>query len=139
MATRELTVQLSTQIYRRLEHISQVINQPVEAIVLTSITGNLPPSLDDVPADLRKSLLVLQTLNADALWAVARSKLPPVQQTRLEALLTRNSAGLLTEAEQDELVHLGEETDHLTLRKAHAYALLRWRGFPLPPLDDQAQ
>jgi len=139
MATRELTVQLSTQIYRRLEHISQVINQPVEAIVLTSITGNLPPSLDDVPADLRKSLLVLQTLNADALWAVARSKLPPVQQTRLEALLTRNSAGLLTEAEQDELVHLGEETDQLTLRKAHAYALLRWRGFPLPPLDDQAQ
>lgn len=139
MATRELTVQLSTQIYRRLEHIAQVINQPVEAIVLTSITGNLPPSLDDVPSDLRKSLLILQTLNDDALWAIARSKLPPIQHTRLEALLVRNSAGLLTEAEQDELVHLGEETDQLALRKAHAYALLRWRGFPLPPLDDQAQ
>ena len=57
-----------------------------------------------MPADLRKSLLILQTLNDGALWAIARSKLPPVQQTRLEALLARNSAGLLTETEQDELV-----------------------------------
>jgi len=107
--------------------------------VLTSIAGNLPPSLDDVPADLRKDLLILQTLDDDALWAVARGKLPPAQQARLEVLLARNSVGLLTEAEQEELTRLGEETDRLNLRKAHAYALLRWRGFPLPSLDAQAQ
>ena len=138
MAMRELTVQLSTQIYRRFEHMAQVINQPVETIVLTSITGNLPPSLDDVPANLRNDLLILQTLDDATLWAVARGKLPPAQQMRLEALLARNSASLLTEAEQEELARLGEETDRLTLRKAHAYALLRWRGFPLP-LTDRAQ
>jgi len=118
--------------------MAQVVNQPVETIVLTSITGNLPPSLNDVPANLRNDLLILQALDDDTLWAVARGKLPPAQQMRLEALLARNSAGLLTEAEQEELARLGEETDRLTLRKAHAYALLRWRGFPLP-LTDQAQ
>ena len=138
MATRELTVQLSTQIYRRFEYMAQVINQPVETIVLTSITGNLPPSLDDVPTNLRNDLLILQALDDDILWAVARGKLPPARQKRLGALLARNSAGLLTKAEQEELARLGEETDRLTLRKAHAYALLRWRGFPLP-LTDQAQ
>jgi len=138
MATRELTVQLPDQIYRRLEHVAQEINQPVATIVLTSIMGNLPPSLDDVPADLREHLRTLQALDDDALWAVARSKLAPTQQARLEALLARNSVGVLAEAEREELTRLGEETDRLTLRKAQAYALLRWRGFPLPSLDDQA-
>jgi hypothetical protein len=134
-----LTLQLPAQVYRRLERVAQETNQPVESVVLTSITGNLPPALDDVPADLREDLRALQTLDDDALWAIARGKLPPSQQARLEALLARNSASVLTEAEQEELARLGEKTDQLTLRKAHAYALLRWRGFPLPSLDDQAQ
>lgn len=139
MATRELTVQLSAHIYRRLEHVAQELDQPVETIALTSITGNLPPSLDDVPADLRESLRVLQTLDGEALWAVARSKLFPAKQARLKTLLARNSAGVLTRAEREELARLGEETDRLNLRKAQAYALLRWQGFPLPFLDEQAQ
>jgi hypothetical protein len=139
MATRELIVQLPDQIYRRLEHMAQEIHQPLETVVLTSITGNLPPSLDDVPVDLRDDLGALQTMDDDALWAVARSKFTPAQQTRLEALLARNSAGLLTGTEREELRWLGEESDRLNLRKAQAYALLRWRGFPLLPLDDQAQ
>jgi hypothetical protein len=138
MATHELTLQLPDQIYRRLEHVARTMSQPVEAIVLASITGNLPPSLDDVPAEVREDLRALHTLDNDALWAIARSKLAPAQQAQLEALLARNSAGILTEAEREALERLGEETDRLTLRKAQAYALLRWRGFPLPSLDDQA-
>jgi hypothetical protein len=136
MTTHELTVQLSGPIYRRLERIAQETNQPVEAIALTSIAGNLPPSLDDVPVDLREELRALQTLDDDALWNVARGKLDSVQQTQLETLLARNSAGVLTEEEQEELARLGDETDRLNLRKAQAYALLRWRGFPLPSIDD---
>ena len=138
MATHELTVRLPEQVYRRLEDMAQETSQPLETVVLTSITGNLPPSLDDVPVDLRKGLRALQTMDDDALWAVARSKLAPAQQERLETLLARNSAGTLTETEQEELRLLGEETDRLNLCKAQAYALLRWRGFPLPPLDNQA-
>jgi hypothetical protein len=139
MTTHDLTVQLPTQIYQRLERVAQEINQPLESIVLASITGNLPPSLDDVPTDLRQELHTLQNLDDDALWTIARSKLSPEQQIRLETLLAQNSSGVLTKAEREELTQLGEKTDRLTLRKAHAYALLRWRGFPLPSLDDQAQ
>lgn len=99
----------------------------------------VPPSLDDVPADLRDDLRGLQLLDDDALWAVARSRLASTQQVRLEVLLARHSAGVLTEAEEEELARLGEETDRLTLRKAQAYALLHQRGFPLPSLDEQVQ
>ena len=139
MATRELIVQLPEQIYRRLEHVAQEIDQPVETVAIASITGNLPPSVDDMPAELREDLRTLQTLDDDALWAVARSKLDPAQQAQLEALLTRNSAGTLTEVEREKLTRLGEKTDQLTLRKAQAYALLRWRGFPLPSLNHRPQ
>jgi hypothetical protein len=116
--------------------MAQEIDQSLETIVLTSITGNLPPSLDDLPTDLREELRALQTLDDDALWAVARSELPPAQQTHLKVLLAHNSAGALADSEQEELNRMGEEIDRLNLRKAQAYALLRWRGFPLPSLDD---
>jgi len=139
MLARDLTVRIPAPIYRRLERVAQETDQPVESVALASITGNLPPSLDDAPTDLIGDLHALQTLSDDDLWAVARTKLPRNQQMRLGVLLARNRAGLLTEAEQAELARMGEETDRLTLRKAHAYALLRWRGFPLPSLDEQAQ
>jgi hypothetical protein len=132
MVTRELTVQIPVQVYRRLEYLARETRQSVESVALTSITGNLPPSLDDVPSGLREDLRALQTLDDDALWAVARAKFSLEKQARLEVLLTRNSDGVLTQPEREELEHLGEETDLLTLRKAQAYALLRWRGFPLP-------
>jgi hypothetical protein len=136
MATRELTVRIPERVYRRLEDMAQETKQPLETVLLTSITGNLPPSLDDVPVDLRENLRALQGLDDESLWAIARGRLTSLQQERLETLLARSSAGTLTKAEQEELNRSGEETDRLNLRKAQAFALLRWRGFPLPPIDN---
>jgi hypothetical protein len=119
--------------------MAQETKQPLETVLLTSITGNLPPSLDDVPVDLRDSLRALQSLDDDDLWAVARGRLESQQQERLETLLAHSSAGTLTDAETEELDRSGEETDRLNPRKARAFALLRWRGFPLPPIDNNNQ
>ncbi len=84
---------------------------------------------------MQDELIALQTLTEDELWAVARSIIDPVQQRRYEYLLRKNSRGTLTQHEREELERLGQEADHLTLRKAYAYALLRWRGYPLPTLE----
>jgi hypothetical protein len=40
--------------------------------------------------------------------------------------------------ERVELVTLREQADQRMLRKAYAWALLRWRGYPVPALDDIA-
>lgn len=103
MATRELTVHLPDRVYQRLEHLAQETSQPLETLVLTSITGNLPPSLDDVPAELREDLRTLQTLDDDALWDIARSQLSSTQRAQLETLLARNSDGALTDVECKDL------------------------------------
>ena len=48
----------------------------------------------------------------------------------------RKYAGALTPEGQQLLTQLREEADALTLRKAHAYALLQQRGQALPPLAE---
>ena len=52
------------------------------------------------------------------------------------ALLEKNSAGTLSAVEQEELATLRLAADRLMLRKAYAWAVLRWRGQPVPELDD---
>lgn len=47
---------------------------------------------------------------------------------RRDALLARNAAGVLDAAERVELDHLRRAEDIFMLRKAHAAALLGWRG-----------
>jgi hypothetical protein len=47
----------------------------------------------------------------------------------------RADSGALTPDETTELARMRSEADCLTLRKAHAAALLRWRGHVLPPAE----
>jgi hypothetical protein len=43
-------------------------------------------------------------------------------------LLTKNSRGTITDREKETLHALGEQARLLTLKTAHAYMLLKWRG-----------
>ena len=47
---------------------------------------------------------------------------------RRDELLARNANGQLSPAEHVELAHIRREEDLFMLRKAHAAALLQWRG-----------
>jgi hypothetical protein len=47
---------------------------------------------------------------------------------RRDELLARNAEGRLSPAERVELDRIRHEEDLFMLRKAHAAALLRWRG-----------
>jgi hypothetical protein len=49
-------------------------------------------------------------------------------------LLEKNSAGAITPTEREQLKALRQESEKLMLQKAHAYALLKWRGHTLPAL-----
>jgi len=54
---------------------------------------------------------------------------------RYQELLDKNANGTLSADERDELVKLRVEYDRFMLRKAHAVALLRWRGYQVPPAE----
>jgi hypothetical protein len=130
-----VTVNLPDVTYHQLQRVAQMTKRRLEDVLLQTIEGNMPPVVDDASLDIQAELQTLQWLDSKALWTVARGKLTPEQQARQEYLLHQNQRGTITPEEVDEMNHLGEKADKLTVKKAYAYALLRWRGFPLPTLE----
>ncbi len=127
----QLTINLPESAFERLSQLAELTNQPLSDLVVQSITGNLPPAIETAPAEIRPELLALQTLSIEDLRQIAQSQIPPEQQQHHTALLERNQEGLLTDSEQQQLRELSQAADQLMLKKAHACAILRWRGQPI--------
>jgi hypothetical protein len=85
---------------------------------------------------LHEELEALEQLDNDALWQVAQSRLSPALQRQYSRLLTKNSQGTITAREQETLRTLGEQARLLTLKTAHAYLLLKWRGHRVPSPEE---
>ncbi|ETX07907.1 hypothetical protein [Candidatus Entotheonella palauensis] len=135
MATQIVTLQLPEALYVRLQQHAQATHQPFDEIARRAIEAGAPPSWEDVPAEFQTDLAALDRLDDDALWRLARSRQSEIERTRYADLLDQNAKGELLDAGQAELVRLRTEADRLMLRKAHAAALLRWRGHHIPPAD----
>lgn len=130
---QQVTLDLPETVYERLKRTAEALGCPLEEVVLQALELSLPPLGEELPPELREEAARMVRLDEPALRQIARSTLPPGQQRTLSRLLRKQQAGTLSEAEQKRLEALVQEADRLMLRKALAYALLKWRGHPLPP------
>jgi hypothetical protein len=71
MPNQTIPIQLPDAIYQRLQQVAQATNHSIEEVVLQTIRGNLPPSLDDLSPEWRCVVADLQHMSDEALWAVA--------------------------------------------------------------------
>lgn len=133
---QSLTLVLSDDVYRYLHEIADLTRQPLSELIAQSIQGNLPPRLADAPAEMHPGLLAMQDLSEGELRQIASSQIPPEQQRRHQELLEKNAEGEMSGQERIELTKLRLGADQLMLRKAYAWSLLRWRGFPVPARSD---
>jgi hypothetical protein len=131
----ELTINLPDSVFQQLRAIAELTEQPLDDLVLQSIAGNLPPSIDSAPTEVRAELLQMQTLSVEDLRRIAQAHVPENQQNEHFELLDKNKSGSLTEVEQVRLHELRDLADQLMLKKAHACAILRWRGKPIRNLE----
>lgn len=136
MTTQQVTIELPEPIFRQLVRIAEVTHQPVEALVAQSVISNLPPLMENAPAEMQPELLRMQTLDMEELQVIASAQVEPDQHQRHIGLLEKNEADSLTTEERQELTALRLAADHLMLRKAYAWSILRWRGHRIPPLQD---
>ena len=90
------------------------------------------PNCEDAPAAFQDDLAVLDRLDDQSLWRVARCTQLEQDWTEYQVLLDKNAEGAITTSERVELEQLRTEADRFMLRKAHAAALLRWRGHTVP-------
>jgi hypothetical protein len=135
MNTQDVTLPLPEALYLRLKQTARATQQSLTDVLLHAVQVGNPPSWEDAPATFQADLAVLDRLDDEVLWRTARSRRTEADTVRLQGLLEKNANDHLTEAERAELTQLRTEADRLMLRKAHAAALLRWRGHTTPPAD----
>jgi hypothetical protein len=129
MSTRTVKVQLPESLYIRLQQAADATRRSLDDVLLHAVQIGSPPRWDDAPAEFQADLAALDRLDDEALWRIARSRKTEVDMGRYQELLDKNANGTLAAEERDELVSLRIEYDRFMLRKAHAAALLRWRGY----------
>ncbi|NOT56102.1 MAG: hypothetical protein HOP18_16000 [Deltaproteobacteria bacterium] len=137
MTVPPLHLQLPEAIYQRLQRVAEGTNQPLQSIVIQTIRGNLPPSLDDLRPEWREAVADLPALSDEVLWEIAREPLPARQWRRHQRLLRKIQESVLTDGEKTELAALRTDADRSVTRRSYALALLKWRGHTLPSIDGE--
>ena len=135
MTVRDVVLPLPEDLYVRLEQTARATRQSLTDMLLRSLRAGSPPDWAQAPAEFQADLAALDRLNDDALWRIARSQRSDADAALLQKLLEKNAADALTAAEQLELAAQVAEADRFMLRKAHAAALLQWRGHAVPPFE----
>ena len=132
-ATNTVTLDIPEALYHRLRQAASVLQLSFNEVVLRALQVGSPPAWDDAPAEFQTNLAALDRLDDDELWKIVRRLGSELNVERYQELLDRNADGRLTDAERRELENLHTMADRHMLRKAHAAALLRWRGYQVPP------
>ena len=127
-----VTVQLPPEALHRFRRGAGAAGKPLEEFLLDRLMDAVPPLPENIPFPLRDELDALEQLDETALREVAESRLPPSHQRLYSSLLAKNAAETVTVEQRQQLHVLGDEARQLTLKKAHAYLLLKWRGHVIP-------
>jgi hypothetical protein len=130
---QDVTIHLPDTLRARLERLASLTGQPLEGLIVRTLSASLPPLPDDLPPESREALRALETLDDHALEAQTRAMLSRREVARVTELRERQRDGTITSSERVELDNLLRAADLITLRKAYAAVLLKWRGHPLPP------
>ena len=128
-----VTLPVPSSVYRIAQRTAAATSRSIEK-VLVDVLSAVSPISDDLPPGLQAELDTLAQLSDAALGKIARDTFPADQRRKYDRLLEKSSAGILTPDERGQLKELRLESERLMLRKAHAYALLKWRGHTLPAL-----
>jgi len=132
MTVKNVTLQLPETLYVRLQQAANGMHQTLDEVLLRALQVGSPPSWEDAPAVFQSDLAALDRLDDQSLWRIARSTQLDQDWSYYQELLEKNADGLITASERLELERLRLEADRFMLRKAHAAALLRWRGHTVP-------
>jgi hypothetical protein len=135
MTAQEINVSLPEHLYLRLQHAAQATQRPLADVLIHAVEVGSPPNWEDTPAEFHVELAALDRLDDETLWQIARERRSEADMVRWQELLDKQADSSLSQDEQMEMAQMRTDTDRLTLRKAHAVALLRWRGHSIPPAE----
>lgn len=130
--SRTVELQLPDETLQRYERGAAAARKELADFMVERLEEVAPPSTEDLPAPLSHELDAMEELEDETLWEIAQAQLLSHRQRRYESLLSKQTRQALTPSEEKELQELGKEARRLTLKRAHAYMLLKWRGHEIP-------
>lgn len=138
MATDTHSIQVSESLYLRLERVAELKQQPLEAVIAQALSSSIPPLPDDLTPEWRDALKPLEAMSNADLWDQTQAIFPEPEYQQLNALRDKRRDGSLSPDEAQTLDDLLHAADLLTLKKAYAAVLLKWRGRSLPSLEEMS-
>lgn len=130
MATETITIQLPKPVLLKAQDAARTLHFSVEDVLSRMLTAAFADA--DAPLEMRAELTRMAWLSDQKLWGIAHSKMSKDQQNRMRQLAEGQATRDLSQDEEERLEALRQEYARVTLRKAHAYALLSMRsGQPL--------
>ncbi|MBX3052119.1 MAG: hypothetical protein KF753_11625 [Caldilineaceae bacterium] len=135
MSAIEVVLPVPEDLYMRLEQTAQATQQSLTEMLLRAVRAGSPPEWSQTPAPFQADIAALDRLDDDSLWKIARGQRNAADAALLADLLERNADDLLSAEERLKLDAQVLEADRFMLRKAHAAALLQWRGHAVPPFE----
>jgi len=132
-----MTITVSDELYRQLELQAQRMARPVDEVLAQTLARGLLVTTDpELPPAVQTELSAMESLTDPMLWEIAASTASGDTVAVYDLLTERREDGTITADGRHLLQQLRDDFDLLALRKAHAYALLKRRGHPLPALED---
>jgi hypothetical protein len=127
MSSRPVTLDVPDELYDRARQIAAAGEQRIEDVMVSELSAALHTPEPALSPDEEAELAALRHLSDDALWTIARERLPADVESRLQALLEEDNS--LNPDQRAELDSLVERGDRLMVRRAEAAAILTRRGF----------
>jgi hypothetical protein len=129
MSARTITVTLPEPLLDYLETQAQAAARTIDELVAEVLVRNTVPAVEaTLPVAVQQELKALELLSDEAVWTIAQSAMNGDKLALYDLLRERYQDETITPAGLEMLESLHVEADHLMLRKAHAYAILKSRG-----------
>lgn len=111
---------------------AEAARKPLEEFLVDRLKEAAPPYGLTATVPTEVALEQFNQLSDEALWRIAQQRLTDDQQKEYSRLLNKNQAGALLASEEKVLAELGKFARQLTMDKAQAFMILKWRGHELP-------
>ena len=133
--SQSITLDLADETLQRYQRGAAAAQKSTAEFIADRLTESAPLSAEHLSLAEQNALALMDLLDSDHLRQIAQSQLSNRHQDLYDELLEKNEAGTITQDEIATLQALGDEARRLTLKKAHAYMLLKWRGEEIPSLE----
>ena len=125
----DYVISIPEALYDKARRLAEAQSENIDDLIRIRLENALDNPRMALVQDERDELKALAFLSDDALWTIAREQMPESKQLLMQSLMDKNNAGTITDEEHQQLGHLVEQGQRLTLRKAEAMKLLLGRGY----------